>query len=73
MLLQVEGEKIFLMPAWPRDWNCSFKLHAPCNTTVEGRVENGEVKDFVVTPASRLTDIVVKKPETHLPAIFVKH
>ncbi len=72
MLLQVEGKKIFLMPAWPKDWNCSFKLHAPCNTTVEGRVENGEVKDLVVTPASRLADIVVRKPETVLPAIFGK-
>ena len=66
MLLQVEGKKIFLMPAWPRDWNCSFKLHAPCNTTVEGRVENGEVKDLVVTPVPRLADIVVKKTDTDL-------
>ena len=66
MLLQVEGKKIFLMPAWPRDWNCSFKLHAPCKTTVEGRVENCEVKDLVVTPASRFTDIVVKKPDADL-------
>ena len=74
MLLQVEGKKIFLMPAWPRDWNCSFKLHAPCNTTVEGRVENGEVKDLVVTPASRLADVVVKRTDTDLfraaPTIF---
>ena len=66
MLLQVEGKKIFLMPAWPKDWNCLFKLHAPCNTTVEGRIENGEVKDLVVTPASRLADIVVKKTDTDL-------
>jgi hypothetical protein len=66
MLLQVEGKKIFLMPAWPKDWNCSFKLHAPCNTTVEGRVENGEVKDLVVTPASRLADVVVNRTDTDL-------
>ena len=53
MLLQYEGDKIFLLPAWPREWNCDFKLNAPGNTTVEGRVENGELKDLVVTPASR--------------------
>ena len=59
MLMQDEGKKIFLLPAWPKDWNCDFKLNAPYNTTVEGRVENGEVKDLVVTPASRRKDVVV--------------
>ncbi len=59
MLMQFEGRNIFLMPAWPKDWNCDFKLHAPYNTTVEGRVENGEVKDLVVTPASRRADVEV--------------
>ena len=58
MLLQYEGDKIFLLPAWPKDWNCDFKLNAPKNTTVEGRVENGELKNLVVTPAARLADVV---------------
>ena len=58
MLMQYEGDKIFLLPAWPKEWNCTFKLHAPRNTTVEGRVENGELKDLVVTPASRRADVV---------------
>ena len=58
MLLQYEGDKIFLLPAWPKDWNCDFKLHAPRNTTVEGRVENGELKNLVVTPASRRADLL---------------
>ena len=57
MLMQYEGDKIFLLPAWPKDWNCDFKLHAPKNTTIEGRVENGELKDLVVTPASRRADL----------------
>ena len=59
MLLQYEGDKIFLLPAWPKDWNCDFKLNAPKNTTVEGRVENGELKNLVVTPAARRADVVV--------------
>ncbi len=58
MLLQYEGDKIFILPAWPKEWNCDFKLNAPGNTTVEGRVENGELKDLVVTPASRRADVV---------------
>ena len=60
MLMQYEGDKIFLLPAWPREWNCTFKLHAPRNTVVEGRVENGKLKDLVVTPAARRKDVVVK-------------
>ncbi len=61
MLMQVEGRKIFLLPAWPKDWNCDFKLNAPGSTIVEGRVENGELKDLVVTPASRRADVVLSR------------
>ena len=57
MLMQYEGDKIFLLPAWPKDWNCDFKLHAPKNTTIEGRVVNGELKDLVVTPDARRADV----------------
>ena len=60
ILMQCEGEKIFLMPAWPKGWNCSFRLHAPRKTVVEGRVENGEVKNLVVTPESRRADVKVR-------------
>ena len=57
MLMQTDGKKILLLPAWPKEWNASFKLHAPYNTTVEGRVENGKVLDLKVTPESREKDI----------------
>ena len=50
---------IFLLPAWPDDWNSSFKLHAPYQTVVEGRVENGKVVDLKVTPESRRKDVVM--------------
>lgn len=60
MLMQVDGDKIFLLPAWPKDWNGSFKLHAPHRTVLEGRIENGQVKDLVVTPASRRADVQIK-------------
>jgi hypothetical protein len=59
MLMQCDGDMIRLVPAWPKDWNASFKLHAPKNTTVEGRVENGKVTDLKVTPESRSKDVVV--------------
>ena len=60
MLMQCEGDRIVLLPAWPKEWNASFKLHAPQNTTVEGRVENGKVVDLKVKPESRSKDVEVK-------------
>jgi hypothetical protein len=61
MLMQTDGKKILLLPAWPKEWNASFKLHAPYNTTVEGQVVNGEVIDLKVTPESRRKDIIILK------------
>lgn len=59
MLMQCEVDSIRLLPAWPDGWNASFKLHAPQNTTVEGRVENGKVVALKVTPESRRKDVVM--------------
>ena len=47
MLMQTDGRKILLVPAWPKGWDADFKLHAPYNTTVQGRVVNGKVEDLV--------------------------
>ncbi len=62
MIMQCDGTKILLLPAWPKDWNVDFKLHAPLNTTIEGRVANGELVSLNVTPASRRVDVVVQPP-----------
>jgi alpha-L-fucosidase 2 len=35
MLLQEGDGKIYLLPAWPKEWDVNFKLHASGNTTVE--------------------------------------
>ncbi len=59
MLMQTDGKTIYLLPAWPKDWDVEFKLHAPYRTVVEGRVQQGEVLDLKVQPASRRSDIVV--------------
>ncbi len=58
MLLQTDGEKIYLFPAWPEDWDVHFKLHAPYNTTVEGIVKNGKIGLISVTPESRAKDVI---------------
>ena len=58
MLLQVEGEKIYLFPAWPKEWDVHFKLHAPYQTTVEVLYKNGKVQAMKVFPEERKKDVV---------------
>jgi hypothetical protein len=65
MLLQSEGEKIFLLPAWPRHWDVDFKLHAPRRTTVELTYRDGKIQRLKVTPASRRAALVL--PPHHPP------
>jgi len=62
MLVQYEGEQIFLLPAWPEEWNVQFKLHAPQNTVISGEVRSGRIQDLVVIPAERKNDIVSEYP-----------
>ncbi len=60
MLMQCEDEKILLFPAWPKEWDVEFKLHAPYSTTVEGVYIDGKLKEVKVSPKSRAKDIVIK-------------
>ena len=59
MLMQTEGPKILLLPAWPKDWNCNFKLHAPMKTTVTGTVADGKVTSLTVDPPERRKDVII--------------
>jgi len=59
MLLQSDGEKIFVLPAWPRDWDVSFKLHATGKTVVECELRAGKIVKLEVTPESRKKDVVI--------------
>lgn len=59
MLMQCDGKRIQLLPAWPAEWTSDFKLHAPYQTTVEGHVENGKITKLNVTPNSRAKDVVI--------------
>ena len=58
MLMQVDDKKILLFPAWPKDWDVHFKLHAPYQTTIEATVKDGKVEDLKVSPESRRNDII---------------
>lgn len=63
MILQTDGDRILLLPAWPKIWNGSFKLHAPRNTIVEGVIKAGKIEALKVTPESRRKDVEILQPE----------
>jgi len=63
MLMQTDGERILLFPAWPKQWDVEFKLHAPMNTTVEGVYRGGKLEHLNVTPKSRAKDVTVLEPQ----------
>jgi len=58
MLMQAQGKKIMLLPAWPREWDVEFKLYAPYQTVVEGKYSNGKIFVTKVQPQQREGDLV---------------
>jgi len=66
MLMQTIGDKIVLFPAWPLSWDVDFKLHAPQNTTLECRLEDGEITHLKVLPASRSKDLLILSKDISL-------
>jgi alpha-L-fucosidase 2 len=63
MLMQSDRDEIRLFPAWPKEWDVDFKLHAPQNTVVEGVLRGGRLLELHVAPESRLRDV-------HIPEDF---
>jgi alpha-L-fucosidase 2 len=63
MLMQCDGKRIQLLPAWPDGWTADFKLHAPYQTTVEGHVEHGKITSLKTVPAYRANDVVLINPQ----------
>lgn len=61
MLMQCDGRKIFLLPAWPRDWNVQFTLHAPYRTVVSGEYRDGRLRTLEVTPPERERDVILPR------------
>jgi hypothetical protein len=59
MLMQCEGREIWLLPAWPGEWDADFRLHAPLSTMVEGKVRGGKIVDLKVAPEHRRADVIL--------------
>ena len=58
MLLQTDGDRIMLFPAWPADWDVHFRLHAAGGVTVEATLRDGALQQLEVSPASRREDVI---------------
>jgi hypothetical protein len=63
MLMQCEpmelGGAIRLLPAWPKDWDVTFRLFAPGNTVVECEYRTGVIKKLKVTPETRRKNLIL--------------
>jgi hypothetical protein len=62
MLMQCDGDRILLLPAWPRAWNVDFKLHAPRQTTIHVVWRDQRLVSLEVQPPNRRGDVVVAEP-----------
>ena len=69
MIMQTSGKKIMLQQAWPSGWNAIFKLNAPFNTVVQGMISNGLVSNLIVTPPSRMADVILMTGGGSLPVV----
>jgi hypothetical protein len=67
MLMQTDGRKIYLLPAWPKRWDVNFKLHAPYETIVECVYRNGKIETLKTTPRDRVNDITIMLRGTTCP------
>ena len=56
--LDGDGQRIFLFPAWPRQWDVSFKFLAQNQTSVQGELVGGKLQSLIVTPESRRKDVI---------------
>jgi hypothetical protein len=67
MILQDVDQKIVIMPAWPADWNCKFRLFAKQNTTVEGKITNGKLVELKISPETRKKDVFMGQDLKKIP------
>ena len=64
MILQADGNRLIVAPAWPKDWDCEFKLHGPNATVVEGAIRGGKIERLKTTPDKRISDVVRMEPDS---------
>lgn len=61
MLLQTEKQELRILPCWNKEIDVHFRLYAPDQATIECEYENGRIEKLIVTPTSRLKDVILPK------------
>jgi hypothetical protein len=51
MLAAPADEGLYLLPAWPEDWDVDFQLHLPHQGLVRAQVRQGDIRRMTVTKA----------------------
>lgn len=59
MLLQTDKNNLYLLPAWPKEWNVKFKLHTPGKGQVVAEWKNGEMKLMKKYPENNDANFIV--------------
>jgi len=54
MIFQYEENNVYMMPAWPKEWDVRFKVNGPGNSKIEGVFENGKMVKMKITPESKI-------------------
>lgn len=61
MILQNDGDKLYLMPSFPVEWDANFRLFTEKNTIVTGQYKKRKVIMLDVTPAIRKQDLIMMR------------
>jgi hypothetical protein len=59
IVMQTVGDAILLFPAWPRDWDVDFRLHAPNRTIVKAELRGGRIIRAETFPFSQRARLVL--------------
>lgn len=59
MVMQVAGSEIYILPAFPKEWDVNFKLYADKDTIVEVSYQKGKIEKLHVYPKERIKDIKI--------------
>lgn len=61
MVMQVKGDKVYLLSAFPKDWDVAFRLHPDKETVISVTYENGVLKRMDVCPEKERDRIILSK------------
>jgi alpha-L-fucosidase 2 len=58
MLMQTVNGKTLVFPAWPKNWDVDFRLHAPGGVILRGVCRDGQLVRLETTPPDRAATLV---------------